>query len=163
MAILFAATYPERTSALILADAFARMMRVADYPCGMPSDVARACYETVCARWGSGTLNNPAPSMKNNPSFREWRGRFERLSLSPGALAAMYPVIVLQSDVRSVLQTIRVPTLVLHRAGNRYIRVGHGRYLAQQIAGAKYVELAGEDHYFHLGASDALLAPSRNS
>jgi class 3 adenylate cyclase len=158
MAILFAATYPERTSALILADAFARMVRAADYPCGMPPDVARAYYETLCERWGSGTLENPAPSMMSNPSFREWRGRFERLSLSPGALAAMYPVIVLQSDVRSVLETIRVPTLVLHRAGNRYIRVGHGRYLAQQIAGAKYVELAGEDHFFHVGDSEALLA-----
>jgi pimeloyl-ACP methyl ester carboxylesterase len=158
MAILFAATYPERTSALILADAFARMVRAADYPCGMPPDVARAYYETLCERWGSGTLENPGPSMMSNPSFREWRGRFERLSLSPGALAAMYPVIVLQSDVRFVLETIRVPTLVLHRAGNRYIRVGHGRYLAQQIAGAKYVELAGEDHFFHVGDSEALLA-----
>jgi class 3 adenylate cyclase len=76
---------------------------------------------------------------------------------SPRA-GAMYFAVILQLDVRSVLETIWVPTLVLHRAGNRYIRVGHGRYLAQQIAGAKYVELAGEDDSFHVGDSEALLA-----
>src|SRR5262249_47683674 len=83
-------------------------------------------------------------------------GRYERLSSSPQAITAMYAAH-LERDLRGVLPTIRVPTLVLHRVGDRYIRVGHGRYLAEHIPGAKYLELPGEDHLIIVGDTEALL------
>jgi class 3 adenylate cyclase len=99
-----------------------------------------------------------APSLANNLSFIEWRGRYERLAMSPGVFDVTYPNTY-QMDVRPVLETIRVPTLILHRAENKYVRVGNGRYLAKHIDGAKFVELPGGDHFFHAGNIDAFLDP----
>jgi pimeloyl-ACP methyl ester carboxylesterase len=157
MAILFAATHPDRTSALVLADAYARRSRATDYHCGVPSRTADTLIEMVLGNWGTGdgTVDG-APSMADNLSLREWRGRYERLAMSPGVFNAVYPN-TLQLDVRPALETIRVPTLVLHRAENRYIRVDNGRYLAQHIDGATFIELPGADHFFHCGDTDAFL------
>src|SRR5436309_1490952 len=82
----------------------------------------------------------------------------ERLAMSPSVFAGGYQV-ALNADVRPILETIRVPTLVLHRTGNRFIRVGNGRYLAEHIARAKFVELPGDDHFFYAGDVEAMLAP----
>jgi pimeloyl-ACP methyl ester carboxylesterase len=157
MAILFAATHPDRTSALVLAEAYARRRRAEDYPCGVPSRTAATLMEMVLNNWGTGqdTIHG-APSMANNLSFRQWRGRYERLAMSAGVFNATDPNTY-QVDVRPALETIRVPTLVLHHAENRYIRVDNGRYLAEHIDGATFLELPGADHFFHCGDTDTLL------
>jgi class 3 adenylate cyclase len=157
MAILFAATHPDRTSALVLADAYARRSRAADYYCGVPPRTAQTLIEMVVGNWGTGDgMVDGAPSMADNLSFREWRGRYERLAMSPGVFNAVYPNTY-HLDVRPALETLRVPTLVLHRAENQYIRVDNGRYLAQHIDGARFIELPGADHIFHCGDTDAFL------
>jgi class 3 adenylate cyclase len=159
MAILFAATHPDRTSALVLADAYARRGRAPDYRCGIPPQIANRLIELVLKNWGTGrdTILG-APSLANNLSFIEWRGRYERLAMSPGVFDVTYPNTY-QMDVRPVLETIRVPTLVLHHAENQYVRVGNGRYLAEHIDGAKFIEVPGRDHFFHAGNIDAFLDP----
>lgn len=157
MALLFAATYPERTTALVVVDGTARKLRAPDYPHGMPPDVARRQVERMNAEWGTGNaMLTGAPSMADEAS-RSARGRLERVSMSPSAFATEYHT-ALTADVRPVLGAIRVPTLVLHRTGNRYIRVGCGRYLAERIAGATFIELPGDDHIFYAGDVEAMLA-----
>lgn len=157
MALLFAATHPDRTQALVLADTYARRRRAPDYPAGMPEDVAERYIEFVTGAWGSGEAARlGAPSEVHHPGFIARRGRLERLAMSRGEFAAIYPPTY-DLDVRPVLGTIRVPTLVLHRTGNPYIRVGNGRYLAEHVAGAKLLELPGNDHFFHAGDTVALL------
>jgi class 3 adenylate cyclase len=160
MALLFAATHPSRTSALILADAYARRMRDADYPWGIPEELAKRYIETILNAWGTGkaTCLGGAPSLAGDHSFVEWRGRFERLAMSPGQFNAVYP-LTYTFDLRWVLPTIHMPTLVLHRADNSYVVAGNGRYLAEHIDGAKFVEIAGSDHFYHAGDPEAMLGP----
>jgi class 3 adenylate cyclase len=157
MAMLFAATYPERTSALILVDTCARHLRDVDYPCGLPADRVPRYLERTEELWGTGRLLDIlAPSVAHDERFRRWYGRYERLAMGPRAMIATQAAY-LERDLRAVLPSIRVPTLVSHRAGDRFIRAGHGRYLAEHIRGAKYVELPGEDALF-LGDTEMLLA-----
>jgi class 3 adenylate cyclase len=160
MAMLFAATHPHRATALILADAYARRLRAADYPCGVPEEVASRLIEAILRAWGTGEAarGGAAPSLAGNETFIAWRGRFERLAMSPGQFNAVYP-LTYSFDLRWVLPTIRVPTLVLHRAGNRYVLADNGRYLAEHIDGAKFVELPGADHLYHAGDSEMMLGP----
>ncbi len=157
MAILFAATYPERSSALILQDVTARFLRAPDYPFGLPPELVSRNMEHIATRWGTGELaDESAPSMANNPAFRQWKARYERLCMSPGAFAAMYRCTVIEPDLRPVLATVRTPTLVISR-NNRFIRPEHGRYLAQHIPQARYVELPDTDYEFHAGDTDAIM------
>jgi class 3 adenylate cyclase/pimeloyl-ACP methyl ester carboxylesterase len=157
MAMLFAAQHPDRTTALVLADTCARRLRAPDYPHGLPPDVAAHVVSTIVRFWGTGQAAiDGAPSRATDAAFIEWRGRYERLSMSPGEFSTMYPLTI-DTDLRPVLSTIRVPTLVLHRRDNRYIRVDAGRHLADNIAGAKFVALPGDDHFFHCGDTDAML------
>ena len=157
MAMLFAATYPERVSALVLTNTAARHRRDADYPWGVPSRSVAPYLQRLEELWGTGGLIDiMAPGLAHDVRLRRWFARYERLSLAPGAVTAMYTV-QFERDLRSVLPTIRVPTLVLHRTGNQHIRVGHGRYLGEHIPGAKYVELPGDEHYFHLGDTEGML------
>jgi class 3 adenylate cyclase len=158
MAMLFAATHPEQTSALILVDTYARLARDVDYPWGMPLARTRQAFERVWEEWGTGSnLDVLAPSMAGDERFRRWYARYERLAMGPRAARALN-TSAFESDLRSVLPAIRVPTLVLHRIGNRFIRVGHGRYLADHIRGAKFVELPGDDHMFYVGETEAMLS-----
>lgn len=151
MAMLFAATFPEAASSLILIDSCARLLRAPDYPMGMPAEVTGRYLARFEAEWGTGaTMEMVAPSVAHDVRLREWYARYERLSLSPASARAMY-ANVFRLDLRPVLAAIRVPTLVLHRQGDRQIRVEHGRYLAQHIRDAKYVEIPGDDYYFWLG------------
>jgi pimeloyl-ACP methyl ester carboxylesterase len=160
MAILFAATHPGRTSALVLADAYARRKRDADYPCGVPGELVRLYVNAVVDAWGKGTIAayGGAPSLADDRAFIEWRGRYERLAMSPGMFEHVYPTTY-EVDVRPALATIRTPTLIMHRRDNRYVRVGNGRYLAEHIEGARLIEIDGGDHYFHSGDIEAMLAP----
>ena len=161
MALLFAATYPNRSSALVLADAYARRSRASDYPIGVPPQIADMLLELILGTWGTGEATvHGAPSLASNPSFVEWRGRYERLAMSPGQFKGLYP-LTYELDFRPVLEAIRVPTLVLHRARNPYVYPENGRYLADHIEGAKFVEVPGNDHLFHAGDIEFLLGPVR--
>jgi class 3 adenylate cyclase len=158
LAMLFAATYPERTSALVLVDTTARALRDVDYPWGLPADRVPRLLERLREVWGTGdTAPALAPSAAHDQRFRRWIARYERLAIPPQAHIPMYAAHF-EWDLRGVLPSIRVPTLVLHRAGDGHIRVGHGRYLAAHIPAAKYVELPGDDHLFFVGDSEAMLA-----
>lgn len=158
MAIFFAATFPEKVSALILVNAYAHMLRDVDYPVGLPRSSMPKLLDLYERRWGTGEfLDVTAPSVANDMRFRKWFARYQRLSMPPGASTAMYHW-VLETDVRPILPTISVPTLVLHRSHNTHYRAGYGRYLSEQIAGAKFVELPGADCFpFHAGEHDPLL------
>jgi class 3 adenylate cyclase len=158
MAMLFAATHPDRTAALILFDTAARMLRDVDYPWGLPPDRVPRVLARLRDDWGTGNVADVlAPSMAGDARFRRWLGRYERLAIPPQAHIPMY-ASHFEWDLRPALPSIRVPTLVLHRTGNRYIRVGNGRYLAEHIPGAQYVELPGDDHLFFVGDTEAVLA-----
>ncbi|MGB3561902.1 MAG: adenylate/guanylate cyclase domain-containing protein [Thermoanaerobaculia bacterium] len=153
MAMVFAATYPERLSALVLVNAFARWMRDDDYPVGMPAATVEKLNRLYEQYWGvsADMLQLTAPSVADDPRFRKWFVRYQRLSMPRGAASTMYRWVT-QVDVRKVLPSIRVPSLIVHRTENRHHRIGFGRFLAEQIAEARYVELPGSDSYpFHAG------------
>lgn len=148
LAILFAATHPERTDGLVLLGSFARMMRDDGYPWGFPVDSLNKGIENWLAIWGTGRqLAISAPSVADDEQEVRVMGRAERHSASPG-VARAYFRLIMELDVRHVLPAVRVPTLVIHRSGDRWIRIGHARYLADNIANAKLVEIPGEDHLF---------------
>jgi pimeloyl-ACP methyl ester carboxylesterase len=146
MSMLFAAAYPTRIDALILYSPVARIAWAADYPWGRTKEQYDAMVATRRASWGTGAATAPfSPSLAANHDYREWAATYERLSASPGAVRALLEMNW-DIDVRAILPAIRVPTLVLHRVDDSVINVGHGRYVAKQIRGAKYVELPGRDH-----------------
>ena len=143
MALMFTATYPERTSALVMFGTFASMK--AD-PWAVSQEQFDRFLGALESHWGQGVLVGiNAPSLSNDKAFVQWFGRLERASASPGAIVALMRADY-ESDVRHVLPSIRVPTLILHRKGDSLVPVAVGRYLAHNISGAKYVELPGEDH-----------------
>ncbi len=146
MCTLFAATYPERTEALILASTLASGLRSADYPWAMTLEQLEAFLDRVEAVWGTGfSAGLLAPSIKNDEqAVRAW-ARLERNAVSPRAARELFSMLA-QTDVRHVLPTVSVPTLVLHCEGDRATRVGGGRYLAEHVSGARYVEFEGDDH-----------------
>jgi class 3 adenylate cyclase/alpha-beta hydrolase superfamily lysophospholipase len=151
MSILFAATYPERVSHLILFGGFAC---AADR---MPEDVWQSHVEQTLKSWGTGeTIRNVAPSHASNPETVTQFAKYERLSSSPGALRTVL-YIHREIDVTSILPTVRVPTLVLHNRTDAQVPVALGRELAQHISGAKYIEYSVGDHYAWLGDTGALL------
>jgi len=156
MSMLFAASHPERVSALVLYGAFARMTQTPDYPWGYPPPVLDRYVEAKVANWGGDdTVDSFAPSVAGDPEFRRRFAAFERRATSPGAYRSLMNMNA-DSDVRDVLASIRVPTLILHRSGDIPFRVGHGRYLSEHIAGARYVELPGDDHFFWVGDTAAI-------
>ncbi len=157
MCILFAATYPNRTSALVLYGTFARGLSAPDYPWGITPTQMERLLVRIDRDWGTGvTAKLFARSIAQDEQQVESWGRFERLAVSPGA-ARILLKIGLDCDVRHVLPSIRVPTLVLHRSGDSAIDVDGARYLAERISGAKYVELPGRDHFPWTGDADAIL------
>jgi pimeloyl-ACP methyl ester carboxylesterase len=158
MAMLFAAQHPERTRALVLYGAYPRITRAPDFPVGVEEEVMAALMSGLVDHWGEGAgLGAWAPGRRGDTALRAWWGTLQRMGASPGMARRMfelYPLI----DLRDVLGTIRVPTLVLHRHGDLMIPVGIGRYLGEHIPGARFVELQGEDHLFFLGDTDTPLA-----
>jgi pimeloyl-ACP methyl ester carboxylesterase len=157
MNLLFAATYPTRTAALILVASYARVSAASDYAWGTPTEVIDMLLDHIEKKWGTGVLLGAvAASHKNDPQAREWWARFQRQAASPGAAVAILRMSY-DSDVRSALSSIRTPTLILHRTEDQMMSVAHSRYLAQHIQGAKFVELPGQDHLFFLGDADAML------
>jgi class 3 adenylate cyclase len=157
MAILFAASHPERTRALVLYATYATVRRENDYPWGRSAEWLEDYDRQIDREWGSGFfLPQVAPTRVDDESFRRWWARLERLSYGPGNALAYFRMNA-QIDVRSILPTIRVPTLVLQRRDDVYRNPGHAEYLAAHIPGARLVELAGVDHLPYVGDSDAIL------
>lgn len=147
MAMMFAATYPQRTRALVLVNTFARMLRADDYPIGMPEATSERLLEQWEPAWGTGTvLRLAAPSAADDPQLQRWTARYGRLSASPATATRIYRW-VLHVDVRSILPSIQVPTLVVQKAENPHYRPAMGRYLAEHIPAARYVEVPGSDWY----------------
>ena len=158
MCSLFAATYPERTEALIMIGSYARRLRDADYPWGPTREERDAFCQKIVDEWGGPVgVEERAPSKAGDPAFREWWASYLRMGASPGAAVALTRMNA-EIDIRGVLQSIQVPTLVLHRAGDRCLRIEEGQYLASHIRGATFVKLAGEDHLPFVGDQDAILA-----
>lgn len=161
MAMLFAATYPERISALILVNSSARRLRDEDYPWGFPKERLSLRLDNIQELWGNGgNLDFIAPSVAQDLEFRRRYARFERLAMGPRAARAIL-ASGWETDLRPILSAIQVPTLVLHRQGDQFISVEHGRYLAEQITNAKFVELPGEDHLFYVGETEPIVAEVR--
>ena len=157
MAMLFAATYPRRVSALVLYGTFATRVIDADHPWGWPVEGFEERLPEYEKNWGrSAQLTVTAPSLANDPWANEWWAKFERLGASPGAAVALRRMNR-GIDVRAVLSTIQVPTLVAHRIDDLVSNVAEGRYLAGHIRGAKLVELPGGDHLYSAGDSDAIV------
>jgi class 3 adenylate cyclase len=155
-ACLFAASHPDRTAGLVLVGSYARLYDAPDYAWGYPSARMEEGIQRWLQAWGTGAqLELTAPSFSGDNTMRDWFGLMER-TVRMGMRRPIFEMIC-SIDVRDVLPAIRVPTLVIHRAGDRYIRVGNGRYLAEHIPGAKYVELPGDDHYMFFGDTDAIL------
>lgn len=154
---LFAATYPKRTEALVMIGSYARRLRDEDYPWGATPEERDQFCQTIIDEWGGPVgIQERAPSRANDPAFREWWASYLRMGASPGAAVALTRMNA-EIDVRNVLPSIRVPTLVIHRAGDRCLRREEGRYLASQIPGAQFVELPGDDHLPFVGDQDAIL------
>jgi len=157
MAIMFAATHPERVTALVLVNSFARMARSPDYPAGVPMEDLERFPGWLERSWGTGrTLPVAAPSAPSQGPVFDAYTRLERVSASPGTVEAIMSMVQ-ELDVRPVLPTISAPTLVIHRGGNAYVPVEHGRFLAEHIPSARYVELPGRDHHYFFGDADGLL------
>jgi class 3 adenylate cyclase len=154
---LFAATYPERTNALVLINSAARFSRGPDQDWGWSDEFEERILKELRFGWGRGVLlETVAPTVAGDPEFRQWWGRYQRLGSSPGTVIAMRRMLE-QLDVRNVLPSIRVPTLVIHRKDNRLVDVAHGRYLANHIAGSRYAEVDGDDYLPFIGDSDEIL------
>ena len=157
MSILFAATHPQHLTALVIYGSYARWIRDADTPWAPTAEMHEALARLYEQRWGEGLgIGTFAPSMKGNPAFREHWGRLLRAAASPAAAVALLRMNV-QIDVRHVLPAVRVPTLLLHRTGDRLFSVEASRYMTARIPDARFVELPGEDHVAWVGDVDALL------
>jgi class 3 adenylate cyclase len=157
MAAMFAATYPERTEALVLYATFARATWAPGYEWAWPAETRNKNMQRAVELWGQGHVAaGVAPSQVNDPAFMEWAGRLERLAASPSVIRRIFDLIG-EFDVRDVLPSIRVPTLVMHRTGDTFIKVEHSRYIASKVPGARYVELEGEENMFSLGDVEAVM------
>jgi class 3 adenylate cyclase/alpha-beta hydrolase superfamily lysophospholipase len=155
MAALFAATHPERVESLILYATFARAVWAPDYEWAWKPEDRDAAMAAGVATWGEGNVvSGVAPSKAGDPAFMDWAGRLERLAASPATIRTIMDLIG-KFDVRHVLPTIRVPTLVMHRSEDSFISVEHSRYIAAQIPKARYVEFEGSDNLFSVGDVDA--------
>jgi pimeloyl-ACP methyl ester carboxylesterase len=157
MCSLFAATYPERTVALVMLGTYAKRKWSEDYPWA-PTEAERAEFLMRMKKdWGEAVgLEKRAPSMAADPQFRDWWATYLRMGASPGAALALTQMNA-EIDVRNVLPSVRVPTLVIHRKGDALLPVEGGRYIAGLIPGAKYVELEGKDHLPFVGDQDSIL------
>jgi class 3 adenylate cyclase len=160
MSVLFAASHPDRVTALVLHGAMGRTTEAPDYPWASPADALReSAAEFIAPYWGrepEGLVELFAPSMADDPEALEFTARMERSSASPAMVQQIFEMF-LDIDVRAVLTAIRVPTLVLHRRYDRVVNRRAGEHLAAQIPGARYVELPGIDHLPWAGDSEAVL------
>ena len=154
---LFATTYPERTRALIMVGTYAKRTWSPDYPWAPDAEARERFFDEIRTNWGGPVgIEARAPSRAADPAFREWWSNYLRQGASPGAALTLTQMNA-EIDVRHVLPHVRVPTLVLHRSGDRTLLVEEGRYVASLVPGAQFVELPGDDHLPFVGDQDAML------
>jgi class 3 adenylate cyclase len=163
--MLFGASHPDRTSHLILIDTWASLKREEGYPIGFPKALFEAFVAILEREFEEGPqelgwLGLVAPSAFADPRFREWIGRFARLSTTPTIGVAM-AWAGFESDLRPVLGSIRVPTLVMSHQNERYVRPDHGRYLAEHITGARYLDLPSHDSLMYRADTDTIVSEIR--
>jgi len=157
MSMLFATTYPERVEALVLYGTYAKRVSDETYPWAPTIEQQRTLLDTVQNDWGGPSqVDVWAPSLADDERFKRWWGQYLRLGASPAAARAVLEM-TLEIDVRDILSAIRVPTLILHRTGDRRIDVGGSRFMAEHIAKARLIEFPGIDHLVWVGDSDAIL------
>jgi class 3 adenylate cyclase len=147
MSLLFAATHPQRTTGLVLWGSFARVAWAPDHPIGYPKELTDRTLDLVDRRWGDGTVFSRIAfqQVPDDEATLALFGRAERNAATPtGAVAALR--FGNETDVRDVLTAIAVPTLIVHRTGDRLVPIAHGRHLAEHVAGARFVELVGDGH-----------------
>lgn len=157
MSALFAATYPERTIALTMIGTYARRLRDVDYPWGPTLEERNAYLEEMERTWGGPVgIDERAPTMAKDAEFRRWWATYLRMGASPGAAKALTRMNA-EIDVRSVLPSVRVPSLIIHRSADQCLKVEEGRYVASLIPRARYVELPGADHLPFVGDQEAIL------
>ena len=157
MCSLFATTYPEKTRALLMIGTYAKRLWAHDYPWAPTREARERFFDEMRTNWGGPVgIDTRAPSRAADPAFREWWSNYLRQGASPGAALALTQMNA-EIDVRDVLPLVRVPTLVLHRSGDRCLLVDEGRYVAGLIPGARFVELPGDDHLPFVGDHDAII------
>ena len=157
MCSLFAATYPEKTIALVMIGTYAKRIWTSDYPWGPTVEEQRRFFDEIQSEWGGPVgLEARAPSVAHDPQFRDWWATYLRMGASPGAALALTRMNA-AIDVRGVLPAIRVPALIIHRTGDTCLKVEEGRYVAQNIPGAQFIELPGVDHLPFVGDQDEIL------
>jgi class 3 adenylate cyclase len=153
MCVSFAAGQPERLDKLVLVNSYARLLRDDDYQAGYPTQLRDRILAMAY------TDDDPARILRggdDDVDFNRWWGWYQRQSVSPGTARRMRSMMF-DVDVRSVLSYVQAPTLVVHRRDDEWVRVDHGRYLAEQIDGARLVELDGSEDLFFEGDADQLL------
>ena len=142
LAALFAATYPQRCQRLVIYGTFAR------FP--IAAEVLKPLFKYIDEAWGNGlSLSAFAPSRQTDPSMLQWWGRFERLGASPAAVTAVLEMAA-ETDVSDIVSSIKVPTLVIHCKDDTLIPIDCGRFLAQNIPDARFIQLPGQDHLFFI-------------
>jgi len=163
MAIIFAATYPERTAALVLFGAFAKREWSPDYPWAPTKEMRkRDYYDAIERDWGGPVgIDQIAPSRAQDPAFRDWWGTYQRRSASPAAALALARMNT-SIDVREFLPKVGVPTLIMHRKHDRDAKLDEGRYIADRIPGARFIELEGEDHLPFTGDVEIVLRHTKD-
>jgi pimeloyl-ACP methyl ester carboxylesterase/DNA-binding winged helix-turn-helix (wHTH) protein len=157
MCALFAATYPEKTRALVMIGTYAKRLWEPDYPWAPTREEREEFLRQIRDEWGGPIgIEMRAPSMCHDPAFRAWWATYLRMGASPGAAVTLTRINA-EIDIRDILPSIRVPTLVLHRRHDRCLKVEEGRYVASRIPGALFVELPGEDHLPFVGDQERLV------
>jgi len=148
---LFAATYPEKTQGLVMIGSYARRLRDADYPWGPTREERDAYCKHIRENWGGPVgIEDRAPSLADDPTFRDWWATYLRMGASPGAAEALTRMNA-DIDVRAVLPSVRTRTLVIHRRDDKTLLAEEGKYMASRIPGARFVELDGADHLPFVG------------
>jgi class 3 adenylate cyclase len=158
MSILFAATYPARVQALVCTGGMARSTYAEDYPWGTPAEaLTESVAELIAPNWGDGSISEVSlPSQVDNTEAREYWGRVERSTASPGMMLALAQMF-LDLDVRDVVPSVHTPALILHRTRDRLVNVRHGRWLAEHLPNARMIEFEGDDHGFYYQGTEEWL------
>lgn len=157
IAIMFAATYPNRTAQIILYGTMPKFVRSFDYPWALSRSQYDRWLKTITENWGSPvSLQSFAPSRCEDQDFKDWWAKLLRQSATPGSVKSVLEVLR-DVDVREVLPHVHVPALVIHRTGDRVVPVAGGRFLDQHLPNSQFIELNGQDHWWWVGDSAAIL------
>jgi len=156
---LFAATYPNRTISLLMFGSFAKRVYSPDYPWAPTPEERQGVYDMIVEGWGTGKMNleSLAPSKAQDKAFMDWLANYFRSGASPSA-ALVLTQMNTEVDIVNILHSIRVPTLIMQRKGDIDVKIEEGQFMAERIAGARFLELQGDDHLFWAGDTEEILA-----